>query len=290
MKPLRKPFKPASPFMFDIAYRETKSSQTELPEHFHDCYEIVYIHDGGGTFFIDQTLYDVKPGDLFLIPGDTIHRALPEEDDSVIATAIYFSPMLIPPNVYGDGFSFLDVFEHCKQNKQYQLDTRTYRDIVEQQLERIYEELSEKQTGCRQAVQLVLQHLLLELARRTSPSTAMESVPAAYVWPWVGQALQYIEEHLFADIHLPQLAREAAVSPSHFSRVFKQLTGMNVTEYILTKRILSAKELLTRTDDKISDIAAQCGFESLPYFHKKFKAVTGSTPSRFRRLTLNFHS
>ncbi|MFB9330394.1 helix-turn-helix domain-containing protein [Paenibacillus aurantiacus] len=288
MKPLRKQFKPGSPFMFDIAYRETKSSHTELPEHFHDWYEIVHIHAGSGTFFIDQTLYDVKPGDLFLIPGDTIHRALPDAADPVVATSLYFSPLLIPPNIYGDGFSYLDAFEQSKLVKQYQLDTRTYRDTIEQQFERIEEELSEKRPGCRQAVQLALQHLLLVLARHTTPANAVASVPAGHVWPWIGQALQYIEEHLFADIHLPQLAREAAVSPSHFSRVFKQLTGMNVTEYILTKRILSAKELLSRTDDKISDIAAQCGFESLPYFHKKFKAVTGSTPSRFRRLTLNF--
>jgi AraC-like DNA-binding protein len=85
------------------------------------------------------------------------------------------------------------------------------------------------------------------------------------------------------ELKLADLSRRASITPSHFSRVFKQLTGMTVTEYVAAKRIVAAKELLARTDGSVSSICGQCGFESESYFYKIFKALTGMTPSAYKR-------
>ena len=70
----------------------------------------------------------------------------------------------------------------------------------------------------------------------------------------------YIELNLENELKMNNLAKIAAVSPAHFSRVFKELIGMNVTEYITTKRIIMAKNLLQEQKENIALIAEQCGF------------------------------
>ena len=85
MRPFRKPFFGDPAFPFEMVHRATKYPQFELPDHLHDRCEIVYVHSGRGTFFIDDTLYEKAPGDLFLIPGDTIHRAFPDADDPIVS-------------------------------------------------------------------------------------------------------------------------------------------------------------------------------------------------------------
>ncbi|MNZ85768.1 HTH-type transcriptional activator Btr [compost metagenome] len=95
--------------------------------------------------------------------------------------------------------------------------------------------------------------------------------------------LHYIDEHPDKPLGLSELARLASLTPAHFSRVFKKLTGLNVTDYVNAKRIMRAKELLLESDDNIAEIAERCGFESLPHFHRMFKKLTGMTPAHYKR-------
>ena len=89
---------------------------------------------------------------------------------------------------------------------------------------------------------------------------------------WMRDTLDYIDANVGdPDMKLSQLSRRVSITPSHFSRVFKGLTGMNVTDYVVVKRIMLAKELLIRTDESISSICSQCGMESESYFYRKFK-------------------
>jgi len=94
--------------------------------------------------------------------------------------------------------------------------------------------------------------------------------------------LGYIEANFIDGVSLEELSQYGNISIAHLSRVFKQMTGFNITTYVTTKRIIRAKELLLSTDDKVSTIAYACGFESLPYFHRTFKKIIGSTPNHFR--------
>lgn len=74
----------------------------------------------------------------------------------------------------------------------------------------------------------------------------------------------------------------AKAENSHFSRVFKQLTGMNVTDYVNVKRLVRAKELLLSTDDNVETIALACGFQGMGHFYQTFKKLTGLTPRAYR--------
>ncbi|MCY9666608.1 AraC family transcriptional regulator [Paenibacillus alginolyticus] len=286
MHPVRKVFDANDAFPFSYAYKNTKSSQSELPEHFHDWYEIVYVYRGKGTFFIDHTFYEMKQGDLFLIPGNTIHRATPDREMPVTSTAIYFNPSIVQVPNLGDSFSYLHCFDQAAEHRNYKLETllpqRQHLDVC---LESIQYECKHQSLGHRQAILLQLLQLLLFL-NRDLDSGIKPNVGDSIAPPvWMREILLYIDQHFCEDIGLKTLSKQASVTPAHFSRVFKQLIGMNITAYIMTKRIIRAKQLLSENDLNINIIAEMCGFESLPHFHAMFKRVLGMTPAAARKST-----
>ncbi|NOV02461.1 AraC family transcriptional regulator [Paenibacillus planticolens] len=284
MHPVRKIFDTNDAFPFSFAYKNTKSSQSELPDHFHDWFEIVYVYRGKGTFFIDHTFYDMKQGDLFLIPGNTIHRATPDKETPVTSTAVYFSPGMIQAPQLGDSFSYLHSFEHAARVRHYKLELLLpQRQHMEPHLESIQRELKQTSPGHRQAIFLQLLQLLLFIQRDVG-SGSMLTAGDPLVGPvWMREILLFIDQHFCEDIGLGTLSKQASVSPAHLSRVFKQLIGMNITAYIMTKRIIRAKQLLGESDVNIRHIAEMCGFESLPHFHAMFKRVLGVTPAAARK-------
>ncbi|WP_138754258.1 AraC family transcriptional regulator [Paenibacillus sinopodophylli] len=284
MNPYRKRFDAMTPFPFECVYRDTKSAQNELPDHFHEWYELVYIYSGKGTFFVDQTFYDAVAGDIFLIPGNTIHRSFPDPDEPKTSTALFFNASLVHSAPLGDSFSYLRCFDQAKRQKSYRLSAESAeaRQTIVSLIDSIRHEELGKLTGYRQAVLLHLQQILLLLGR-TLPSKEDGSVLSTTAPGWMTAILTYIDEHPGSPLGLSQLAKRAAVTPAHFSRVFKKLTGMNVTEYVTTKRIIRAKELLMQSETNVADIAEQCGFESLPHFHRMFKKLTGTTPSHYKK-------
>lgn len=284
MHPIHKVFDNHETFPFSYAYKHTKSSQSELPDHFHDWYEIVYVYRGKGTIFIDHTFYEMKAGDIFLIPGNIIHRATPDKETPVTSTAVYFSTGLIQAPQFGESFSYLHCFERAVELRQYRLETLVpQRQHLEHYLESIQHEFMQEGAGHRQAIYVQLLQLLLFLQRDVASGHTFNTGDPLVAPVWMRDVLLYIDEHFCEDIGLKTLSKQASVSPAHFSRVFKQLIGMNVTAYIITKRIIRAKQLLFESDVNIHHIAELCGFESLPHFHAMFKRVLGMTPAAARK-------
>jgi len=95
--------------------------------------------------------------------------------------------------------------------------------------------------------------------------------------------IDYIYEHLDAELSLDHLAAVARMSPYHFARLFKSSTGLPPHQYVITRRIERAQELLRDRDPlPLADIAAEVGFSSQSHFTRHFKQLVGVTPRRFR--------
>jgi AraC-like DNA-binding protein len=285
-QPLRKSFFDDPLFPFHIVYKDRKPPQQELPEHLHDRYELVYVYGGKGTFFLNRTFYDMSEGDLFMIPGNTIHRAFPAPEDPVTSTALFFSPSLVQLSPLGESYSNLHCYDMARKTKRYKLPVPAdLRRLVETELANMQDELQSKRLGYRHAVCMHLHSILLCAGRLSAQGYDGADATGIQVGPeWMQPILQYIDlHHTEPGLSLSGLAARVAVSAAHFSRVFKQLTGMNVTDYVNAKRIVTAKELLVATPNGIEHIAEQCGYESLPHFHRLFKKLTGTTPGAYRR-------
>jgi AraC-like DNA-binding protein len=284
MKAIQKNLNDGVTFPARLVYKDTKSPETELPNHLHDWHEIVYVYGGRGTMLVNHALYEMNAGDLFLIPGNTVHRAFPDERTPVTSSALFFSPAIVQGMERGEQGTLLRCLHAARRTKLYKIVLpEAARHAVVALLESIQEELSRKMTHYRTAVQIRICDLLLTLNRAYLPEASLlgdsRTEPT-----WLQDSLHYIDATL-ADrgLTLSSLSKRASITPSHFSRVFKQATGMNVTEYVVVKRIMLAKELLATTDDSIRAICERCGLESESYFYRKFKLATGLTPRAYKK-------
>ena len=112
------------------------------------------------------------------------------------------------------------------------------------------------------------QRLLLEEAGQRSP------------------LLQRIEAH-FAEqgdraATVRELANRLHISPCYFCKLFKKQTGLTFTEYRTQLRIEAAKRLLLNRHLRVSEVAFEAGFDSIPYFNRAFRRLLGCSPSEFR--------
>ena len=94
--------------------------------------------------------------------------------------------------------------------------------------------------------------------------------------------ISHINERYAEDIHLDSIAKKFWVSPSCLSRQFKDKLGLNITRFIMERRVYAAQNLLLTTDLRISEIALQTGFRGATYFNTVFKRIAGVSPSEYR--------
>ena len=93
----------------------------------------------------------------------------------------------------------------------------------------------------------------------------------------------YLDEHYTESISLDFLAEQFYISKYYLSREFKQEHGTTIIQYLLTKKITHAKELLRYSNSSIEDIAVLCGIDDASYFNKVFKKLEGCTASEYRK-------
>lgn len=105
--------------------------------------------------------------------------------------------------------------------------------------------------------------------------------PAGPVSDITQKAIAYIRRHYDKDFSLADAAREAGVSPSYLSRLFKEECGMGFTEYLNRFRVERAKRLIEEGEMKLKEIVHNVGFNQYNYFFKVFKEMTGMTPHEY---------
>jgi AraC family transcriptional regulator len=95
--------------------------------------------------------------------------------------------------------------------------------------------------------------------------------------------VEYVEEHLDTGPSLEQMAAVARLSPYHFARQFKAATGVPPHQYVITRRVERAKELLQAGADlSLAEVASRAGFSDQSVFCRHFKRAVGVTPGQFR--------
>lgn len=101
---------------------------------------------------------------------------------------------------------------------------------------------------------------------------------------FVGKLTTIVDDNLQSDVLSSVfLADVFCMSQRHFSRRVKQLTGLDVTHFIRSRRIFKAVQLLKNTELPISEIYIKCGFESANYFTRVFHKQLGMTPTQYRK-------
>ncbi|MEM7480381.1 MAG: AraC family transcriptional regulator [Acidobacteriota bacterium] len=97
------------------------------------------------------------------------------------------------------------------------------------------------------------------------------------------RVLAFIERNYGSDIGVEDLAREAGLSSSHFSRLFKRSLGQSPHQFLMKYRVERAAEMLVRRPDRpLAQVALDAGFSDQAHFSRTFKRFAGATPTRYR--------
>jgi len=105
--------------------------------------------------------------------------------------------------------------------------------------------------------------------------------------PSITRAKQFINERQGEDMGLSDIAKLVNMSTCHFCKMFKRATGMTFTAYLSLVRVSKAKTLLLNPNLRVSEIAFEAGFQSLPHFNRVFRKLAGESPTQYREKQLN---
>ena len=117
------------------------------------------------------------------------------------------------------------------------------------------------------------QHLLQVLANERAESQ---------LHPAIRQALRFIEEHYRENLMQADVAAAVHLNPAYFSTLFKKNVNKGFSEYLAERRIKAVQQRLTRSTERIKEIASAEGFDDYPYFCRLFKRLVGLTPQEYR--------
>ena len=141
---------------------------------------------------------------------------------------------------------------------------------------RLLEELSQPD----ELTALAIANLFLDLLVLASRATKIHNGPAP---PWLSRSVEYLHARFLDRPSLRELGMVAGVSPEHFTREFRRVFRMTVTEYVRRLRLDWASERLRLDSDSIAAIAAAAGFADQSHFTRQFRRQFGVTPAGFRR-------
>lgn len=220
-------------------------------------YDLWYVLDGVGTLELNGTAHAVSAHDCFVfVPGAKI-KARQDPRRRLRVFAVHFTPPAPRPAVTAarvrDAAFFGALARRCETS--YRLGTPSAR---------------------RQAAELVEQMLLHLCVEAEEPATTM-------VDSRITAVVQRIQEEPGRRWPVAELARQAGLSRSQFTRRFAAVTGLAPEPFLIQARIERAKQLLAETDMTVSQIADALGYRDVYFFSRQFRNVAGCPPSRYRR-------
>jgi AraC family transcriptional regulator len=169
----------------------------------------------------------------------------------------------------------------------------TFRSNVARQDERIAHlardlagEMLGEEAGHEVVIASLIEQVVVHLLRRHTNvrrEDALELSRVGLVDRRIRRAIELMHAHLDRDLPLDEIAAAAYLSPFHFARLFKKLTGASPHAYLAALRSKRAQSLLADRDLSVSEVSARVGYSSSSHFTKAFRQATGLTPRAFRK-------
>lgn len=249
-------------------------------DHSHGHYEIFFLLSGKCRFLLKDTIYYLEKGDLvFIIPGELHHAVYSAEGDCEILM-IYFKKEHLDWNILPSQDS-TQASPEALHSFMGSIPALYQEDFVNL-LTRMINESAKIDKYSAGFMACYLQEALLMLMR-CSVMNEEEPQFLNFRDADILLATKYIYKNYKKPISLSEVSAQAALSPTYFSKKFKQVTGMGFKEYLNFVRLKHAQTALLTTSNTITDIALENGFNDSNYFKDLFKKVYGKSPREFRK-------
>ena len=241
-------------------------------------YEFVYIEKGSGTFFWGNTGINIKAGDFLFIDSFEEHSFRQDAKSEILHCSRLIFDISALGNEDDSCRAFFMASKFCRflQMPTWLLEhfTEASHDIHETQ------DLPGRD--------IILRSILLDVLSYAIKTNQYEMISdiafsGKRSLSAIENALVYIKENYVENLSLRVILQLTNYSKSQFIRLFKESTGMNVSEYINKYRIEKACLDLIYTNRNITEIATTSGFNNIQYFSRKFKEYMKCTPKQYQK-------
>ncbi|NBD26966.1 helix-turn-helix domain-containing protein [Paenibacillus glycinis] len=255
----------------------------EIGTHWHDHIEWIYVKEGQARIQVDGSFEQLDKGELAFVNAKQLHSAVRLEPDTELICIVFNEAL-----VRGSG---LDITEHhyfvpyLNQQAKWPSWMRNADPYIEEMnasFSRLLAEFTSKQSGYELLVKAELLRIFGLYFRYAEQDTNQSPSRAQKPYDF-SSLLRTLRERYQETISVGEAARMVSLSPSHFCKIFKSVTGKTLIEYMHMLRVQEAERLLLDTDYPVTEIASLVGFSNMTYFGRVFKKVRSKAPSAIRK-------
>ena len=232
-----------------------------LRPHLVDFIDITYVIKGKARYIINGDTYDVEAGDLLCISDGMEKEAITDYKDPMRCFSINFYSLYPASKSKPPPFP---VYSHIGLRK----------DIID-----LFWELtiswSNQKNGYIVKTRALLMQILCNLSEILIYNTDFKTGDYR-----INKLIHLITLHYPDKLTVKHLAKQINLNEAYLGRVFKQITGMSLKQYIMQVRIRNAENMLQTGNYKVYEVAEHCGFSDVVHFYKSFRELRGFSPSK----------
>ena len=259
---------------------------SSYPLHWHDEMELIYIHSGQGIITIQAHQYIVKSDDIVIVPPQMVHSIEQYQKSKMEYFNILFHFSLLNYSTNDNCYEkyFKPLYCHTKLPFLYLEPKDDLNRILRPHIMYLIENRKKSYTSDELMVKsnlfAIMHHINLY-----SSSTSSAELSLKNNYDKLKNLLLHIQSNYDCTITVKDAAEICSFSPSHFMKLFKELTGKSFSQYLIDYRLEIAARQLVETSYKIIDLAENVGFHNVSYFSRAFHSKYGETPSAYRKST-----
>lgn len=255
-------------------------------------YLLVYFADGEGRFVVDGRGFDAKPGDLFLIPPNTLHDMEGYAPSSTVPF-VHFDLLYDPRRSHWEAHIPEDTTDLSRWSRLLhpplnlpQIDQLrgSISGYTNQQVGIMLVEMAQEFARGLPFARMILSSRILEvLALILRGQYGLPDAQSIYTAA-LEKGAAFLREHCHLPSTIENAANVAGMSPSYFRQLFGRHFGVAPRMYLRNARIQRAKERMISTKDSLTEIAYEVGFANVHSFSRAFAETEGLPPAAYRRL------
>ena len=251
--------------------------------HFHPEFEIYYMFNGERYYFIENRTYRVRKGSLVLINSMNIHKT--SELGNNFHDRFLIELNVEPFSTFFQNISGVSLAEFfARYSCILELDEQA-QVWIERCFNDIMEESEKKLDDYPVIIMMKITEILLFVRRFHSngliPSNLSMSDKTKH--QMINEIAAFITQGEIRVKTLDEICSRFFISKSYLCRIFREVTGFTVQDYINIHCVKKAQQLLELNDTSIADISANLGYNSVTYFERVFKKYTETTPLKYRK-------
>jgi len=228
--------------------------------------------------------FEFLPGESVVVPGgQTMVIDFPEAD---METPTRCLALAINPEKIKQTVNQFNQLTDTGDGDDWEVDDANFHLLHDQPMQLLIDRLIRVYTEGHPSRDVFVNFMLQELIIRLLQSKARNLLLREQAGPGhqrLRHVTAFIAHNLQDDISVDDLSEQACMSKPHFFRCFKNTFGITPVEYINARRIELARELLATTDQSLTDICYQTGFNNTSYFSRLFKRYERLSPSAYRK-------